>query len=99
MIQETKRTGWSGLGFLFGHLIGLPLLAFLLLYSISNRSVAGVLIVAPTLLLFHDKLVKPIRDRLNTIEEHVQFDFILGHRHGADPERNVGILQRFLDLF
>ena len=38
MIQETKRTGWSGLGVLAVQLPGLPLLAFLLLYSIANRS-------------------------------------------------------------
>ena len=51
MIQETKRTGWPGLGVLAAHLVGLPLLAFLLLYSIANRSVAGTLIAAPILLL------------------------------------------------
>ena len=51
MIQETKRSGWSGLGILAAHLVGLPLVAFLLLYSISNRNVAGTLILAPTLLL------------------------------------------------
>ena len=51
MIQETRRTGWSGLGVLAVHLPGLPLLAFLLLYSIANRSVAGTLIAGAILLL------------------------------------------------
>ena len=51
MIQETKRSGWPGLGVLTAHLVGLPLLAFLLLNNIANRSVAGTLIAAPILLL------------------------------------------------
>ncbi len=51
MIQETKRNGWSGLGILAAHLVGLPLLGYLLLRSIADRSVAGVLIAVPTLLL------------------------------------------------
>ena len=51
MIQETKRTGWSGLGFLFAHLVGLPLLVYFLLFSINERSVAGTLLAAAFLLL------------------------------------------------
>jgi regulator of protease activity HflC (stomatin/prohibitin superfamily) len=52
MIQETQRTGWSGLGILFAHIVGLPLLVYALLYSINERSLTGTFGFGFLLLIF-----------------------------------------------
>ena len=51
MIQEKRKTGWSGMGMLVVHFLGLPLLGLLLLKSIVDTNVAGAFIIVPVLLL------------------------------------------------
>jgi len=51
MIQENKRSGWAGLGVLTVHLIAVPSLIYLLLFSISRESLLGTFTAVPLLLL------------------------------------------------
>lgn len=51
MILEKKKTGWPGLVILAVHVVGIPLLGYLLVRSIVVESLAGLFTAAPLLLL------------------------------------------------
>ncbi|TDI12955.1 MAG: SPFH domain-containing protein, partial [Acidobacteria bacterium] len=51
MILEEKKTGLPGLGILAVHVVGIPLLGYLLLRSIVTESLLGMFLAAPLLLL------------------------------------------------